>query len=438
MIAFAEELIYRLERLNTASKSVFKQTFYGALREWGEPVDAMRKRVEGRILDELKERAEISANRLENMERLVARMPELQAIVQTGPMEKLADIRALLAAQAPVSVIAGKLGVERSYVAGVRDLDYARVVKPRLTKARKALPKQHRERYESAQARFRAYSAPTRERRRQAGGEEVREAKVIGEEKTHTFVWAVNQVRHLLGPLELAAAERLHDAYFGMHASSKVANMDGRTTAGDPSNRLPLTPMQQRCASEYSRTWRTLNAREKDVAANLILTQPWAGAQRALSRLEWGRKHGRVHHDHQARGYADGWLVATCWSLADAFRKLDSEVAYQQKVIKRLIRDDVAIWAMIEAEQGDDAMRLVAAELERYNRNAAPENRTGHVEGWVIRGAIGSMIRAVLRAKEEAAREAEKALSEGGESPEFRNPTFSLTGPANPPTFRQG
>jgi hypothetical protein len=46
MIAFAEELIYRLERLNTASNSVFKQTFYTALREWGEPVEAMRKRVE--------------------------------------------------------------------------------------------------------------------------------------------------------------------------------------------------------------------------------------------------------------------------------------------------------------------------------------------------------------------------------------------------------
>jgi hypothetical protein len=315
------------------------------------------------------------------MERLVARMPELQAIVQTGPMEKLADIRALLSAQGPVCAIAGKLGVERSYVAAVRDLDYARVVKPRLTKARKALPKQHRERYESAQARFRAYSAPTRERRRQAGGEEVREAKVIGEEKTHTFVWAVNQVRHLLGPLELAAAERLHNAFFGMHASSKVANMDGRTTAGDPSNRLPLTPMQQRCASEYSRTWRTLNAREKDVAANLILTQPWGGAQRALSRLEWGRKHGRVHHDHQARGYADGWLVATCWSLADAFRKLDSEAAYQQKVIKRLIRDDLAIWAMIEAEQGDDSMRLVG-----YRARALQSERSAREPHGACRG----------------------------------------------------
>jgi hypothetical protein len=400
MTDLAAKLIGVMERLDTRSAAVLRHASYRVLEELGIDVRRLVGDARAQLIAERRAAAERSQNSLDRLRERAARIPELQAVVMGGPADQ---VREMLASKAKPVEITIALDVPLGYVRAVRDLDRGREARLKLTAQRKAMPRKHWERLARIERRGGWSSAPTRERKRQLGeGEEFIEAKVAGEQKSHRTAWPVDQIRPILSDAAYFAAERLRDAYDGMQPGSRDASFDRYGTAGNPSNRLGLTPTQERSGRVWHAMWGRLPAGLRFVVQNFVLERPWGGEERALSFVEFGRRYGSADGDKQCRGVAQGALKAACDVLAHLSKEFDVWVqAEQRKVYKAMTAGDVAGYIRDAAVSGDDEG---GGEGERTAVGLLCKRIK--VEHWIIRRCVRRALRAAREAKGEEAQAA--------------------------------
>lgn len=326
-------VVFAMENTDSASAAVVRRIAYRAMENCGVDVGRLVREARADIVKERQARADRSVNSLQRLREWAARRDELAARIQGGPSVK---VRALLEEGKSVDEIQVLLGVDRPYIAAVRDHAKARRAEQKLTEERKTLPRRHQSRVDRIRARLGWTSAPTKERKRQLPeGEIFIEAKQPGDAKTHRQPWPADVMRDMLSDQEYEAALLLYKAYHGMQSASKVGSLDGGGGGADPATKLALTPNQQTSGRTWAAIWPKLATGLRYTAQNLILGRPWAGEERALGFVDIGRKVGRVASPDHARGIGQGMLKATCAALAQISKDYDTTVKAEKRQVFR-------------------------------------------------------------------------------------------------------
>lgn len=385
MSDLATRIVETLERLDSTSASVLRTATYAALEPF---VDVGKLVNEARTahIAALREKAEARNNSAARRRARVARIPELMATVHTGNPAPVREMLEDPAQKWKIDDIAAATGTTRRYVAAVRDLARAR-------KDREWLRDNTRNRWEERLKRAEArkgYGDPTRERVRQAGaGEKVIEAKTVGEQKSHRFLWPVEQIRRYLSADEYAAAQAFRDAYEGLGGRAKVANWGG-SGGGNPANKLAITPAQERAAREYQvfRKGLAKNPTARALAENFILGEKVRGHDRPLSFVEWGRRYASVEGEQQARGIAQGLLWLVCADLAAISREHAQYLAQEQRAVLRAVGQRKEIMDLIRTHRPHEAKEALCRLLP--------------VKSWIVEKTVQKLYRAALREQQEA------------------------------------
>jgi hypothetical protein len=210
-------------------------------------------------------------------------------------------------------------------------------------------------------------SDPTPERRRHATEEAyvievVPAAGPVRATVAHQFKWAVDEIADLLSAQEYEAAESFHWAYFSRLSHAKIGGYGDGGSASDPARRLPLTPEQQHAGREWAMWSKRIPPALRPILFNFVLGIPPRGADKPLSRAEFGKVYGRCKGDHQARGVADGALKAACGLLAGVWAEYEDWMLEQNASIKKAALENDRIRTLIKQGALSEAAREIQAE----------------------------------------------------------------------------
>jgi len=407
----ASRLVLAFERADTGSAAVMRRTTYRLLDEFG--IDVTR------LMDEA--RAAIRAERSQDLERSqgtdaklaawVARIPELSAHVQGGPIARAREllgekkvVNGNVVRKYTLAEIATALECKRSFVAAVRDLDIARRAKARLEGTHKGKTKKLVAKLAKFLDRTPWSSAPTKERRGHLGqGEEFAKTKTVGEQQHHSTRWAVDQIRDILTGPEYEAACRFRDANNGR-------KLERQGNPGAPTDKLGQTPEQEYWGRVWAGLWPKVPAGARRIVQNFVLEKAWTGEERTQSFVEFGMAYGRIDGEKQARGIAQGALKLACTVLAHISKEYDGLVKAEKLRAYRELQRHRDVVAYI----ADCRLVLSPADEVHNATNEATAvglmcKRCPAIQPWALRYTVRNAIKAVIAEREKRAREKELA-----------------------------
>src|SRR5262249_36274799 len=87
------------------------------------------------------------------------------------------------------------------------------------------------------------------------------------------------------------------------------------TPAPDPSDRTPMTPVQEAYGREFQFCWRQLPGTYKQAVQNFVLVQPRLGLDRPMSRVEFGRAITKEPQRNEPLARRQANIARSCWPL---------------------------------------------------------------------------------------------------------------------------
>lgn len=300
----ARAVIRRVEGLRTRSAAVLRTKMYEAFA--GAGVDVALLVGEAREAEVFRRRVTLS--------RVKSRRQRIKELLANGGFKTLLVKKHAKEKRPPPSdaeIAAKRAELEAKLASGPK----------RLAEIERAIA-------EVAKRRGSFASAPTPERRHQAGEDPriIRTQPHAGASspRAHKFDAPLERTMHILSADEYDAAEKLRWAHQRRQSRARISDIYGQKR-GNAFTLSHATDKEQRAIEEqFARAdrmwnffWRRIPRGLKGAVRALVLQEPGPGEDSCPTPIEWGMRYGGTRDKRRAQGVADGALKATCMMLVE-------------------------------------------------------------------------------------------------------------------------